>query len=219
LTNTVTWDDSIRTFLQQAGSSHPTPGGGSVAALAAALGASMTLMVSNLSQGEKFAHIRLQIADVIETMRRLTEECEVLLHADMAAFSKYMVAWRLPKETEEEKIFRKKAMEDAVVEAIEVPFRLMEVCRMGVACALRIAETCNRNVVSDLGIGVLLFEAAAQSASLTVEINLGALKDEALIGNYTEKLDAWMSEIAQRKNEVVRIVRERLRRTDSQTSS
>jgi len=209
LTNTITWDDSIRTFLQQAGSSNPTPGGGSVAALVAALGASMTLMVSNLSQGEKYAQFQLQIADVIDQMSRLTKDCEELFHADISAFHKFMEAWRLPKETEEEKILRKKAMEEAAVLAIEVPFRLIEVCRVGLECAHRIANTCNKNVISDLGIGAMLFEAAAQSASLTIEINLGSLKDPKLKRKYSEKLFSLMREITERKNEVLQITRDR----------
>ena len=73
------WDQSIRTFIEQAGSSNPTPGGGSVAALVAALGASMTSMVGNLSQGEKYAAYQVQIHATLERVNTLTTIYEQLL--------------------------------------------------------------------------------------------------------------------------------------------
>jgi len=83
----MTWDDSIRHFIQQAASFSPTPGGGSVAALVAALGVSMTSMVSNLSQGDKFDHIQLQVAEALENTNRWIAECEALLQADIRSFT------------------------------------------------------------------------------------------------------------------------------------
>ncbi|WP_159886988.1 cyclodeaminase/cyclohydrolase family protein [Paenibacillus puerhi] len=208
--STITWDDSIRSFLQQAGSSNPTPGGGSVAALVAALGASMTSMVSNLSQGEKFAHIHSQIAEVIEKMSGLTAECEELLHADITSFSQYMDAFKLPKSTDEEKLLRKRAIHEATIQAIVVPLRLIEVCRTGMACTHSLAESSNKNVISDLGIGAILFEAAAQSALLTIEINLASLQDLELKSHYSDKLSSMISEIGDLKNKAIQITRARI---------
>ena len=209
--STITWDDSIRVFLQEAGSSKPTPGGGSVAALVAALGASMTSMVGSLSQGEKFAHIRPQITEVIERMNGLTEECEKLLHADITSFDKYMVALKLPKGTDEEKLERMKAIQEATIRAIEVPLRLIEVCRIGMICTHSIAEASNKNVISDLGIGAILFEAAAQSALLTIEINLESLRDLELKRQYIEKLSLLIGEIGELKNKTLQTTRNRIR--------
>ncbi|MGE7664812.1 cyclodeaminase/cyclohydrolase family protein [Ureibacillus composti] len=206
----ITWDDSIRNFVQQAGSSNPTPGGGSVAALIAALGASMTSMVGNLSQGEKFVHIQPQIDDVIEKMSSLTAECEELFHADITSFNKYMDALKLPKGTDEEKLNRKNAIYEATIHAIDVPLRLIEVCRVGMVCTLSIAESSNNNVISDLGIGAILFESAAQSALLTIDINLASLKDLELKHHYSAKVSSLISEISEMKNKALQITRDRL---------
>lgn len=208
--STITWDDSIRVFLQQAGSSNPTPGGGSVAALIAALGASMTSMVGNLSQGEWFAPIQPQIAEVIGKMNGLTEECEKLLHADIISFDKYMDALKLPRGTDEEKLGRTKAIQEAAIRAIEVPLRLIEVCRDGMGCTHSIAESANKNVISDLGIGAILFEAAAQSALLTIEINLASLKDLELKRQYIEKLSLLIGEIGELKSKTLQTARSRI---------
>lgn len=210
MTATMTWDDSIRYFLQQACSSNPTPGGGSVAALIAALGASMTSMVGNLTQGEKFADIQSTIVEVIEKMHRLTAECEELLQADISSFNKYMDALKLPKSSDDEKLIRKNALHEAAIQAIEVPLRLIEVCRDGLVFTHRIAETSNRNVISDLGIGAILFEAAAQSALLTIEINLASLKDLELKQHYSSELASLMSEIQDLKNKSLQITRKRI---------
>lgn len=208
--STFIWDESIRHFLQQAGSAEPTPGGGSVAALVAALGASMTSMVGNLSQGEKFAQIRPQIDDIIGQMSRLIAECEELLQADIASFDQYMAALKLPKSTDEEKLFRSRAIQEAAILAINVPLRLIEVCRMGMVCTHSIAESSNKNVISDLGIGAILFDAAAQSALLTVEINLASLKDPELKRQYADKASLLIREIADLKSSILQIARKRI---------
>ncbi|TCM95845.1 formiminotetrahydrofolate cyclodeaminase [Paenibacillus sp. BK033] len=210
MTTTITWDDSIRSFLRQAGSSNPTPGGGSVAALIAALGASMTSMVGNLTQGEKFADIQSTISEVIEKMRRLTAECEELLQADIASFNGYMDALKLPKSSDEEKRIRTNALHEAAIQAIDVPLRLMQVCREGLVFTHRIAESSNKNVISDLGIGAILFEAAAQSALLTIEINLASLKDAERKQHYSDTLTSLMSEIQDLKNKSLQVTRNRI---------
>lgn len=210
MSSTITFDESLRSFLQQAGSANPTPGGGSVAALITALGASMTSMVSNLSQGEKFAHIQLQITDTLEKMNSLTVACEQLLVDDMACFNTYMEALKLPKNTDEEKRIRMNAIHEATIQAIHVPLRLIEVCKEGMLYTHSISESANKNVISDLGIGAILFEAAAQSASLTVEINLAGLKDLQLKKQYSETLFTLITEIEELKDNVLKITRKRI---------
>lgn len=208
--NTITWNQSIRQFLEQAASSSPTPGGGSVAAFVAALGSSMTSMVGNLTTGEKYTHIQPQIAAVIEKMNSLIFECEALLQADIASFNKYMGAFKLPKNTAEEKAERSAAILEAAIEATEVPIALIELCKIGIDYTYSIAETANMNVISDLGIGAILFEASAQASLLTVEINLASLQDEMLKKQYENKVNLLMAEIVQLKMKVLQTVRERI---------
>lgn len=205
------WDGTIRSFLREAGSSAPTPGGGGVAAVAAALGAAMTQMVANLSQGERFADVRAGMEDAVRRMEAYMDECERLLHADAEAFNRYMSALRLPKATDAEKLARREAIGAAARQAIDVPLRLMALCREGVRCALDIAETSNKSVASDLGIGAVLFAAAARSAALTAEINLGSVGDAEVRDGCRAQLDALSAEIGELRNRVLSIVRERIR--------
>ncbi|MFF2886392.1 cyclodeaminase/cyclohydrolase family protein [Paenibacillus sp. NPDC057967] len=206
----VSWDDSIRRFLHQAGSPDPTPGGGSVAALVAALGASMTAMAGSLSQGEKFAAYEAQIQETLSEMRRLSAASEELLHADIESFNGYMAALKLPKATEDEKASRKLALESATLHAIEVPLRLMRLCRDGITSTAAIADSANKHVISDLGIGVILFEAAARSALLTVEINLRSMPESAMKSRYAEQAAALMDEMELRCKAVLHTARQRM---------
>ncbi|NEU27439.1 cyclodeaminase/cyclohydrolase family protein [Paenibacillus ottowii] len=206
----LSWNQSIGHFLKEAASAAPTPGGGSVSALAAALGAAMTSMTANLSQGEKFAQFREQMTQVISNMERLSTHCEELMAADIQSFEQYMTALRLPKETDEEKRYRTHSLQTAVIAAIEVPMRLLEVCRDGLSQAYNIVEIANKNVISDLGIGAILFEAAAQSALLTIDINLASLKDLDVKQAYEAKTAALLREIAQIKEQTLLTVRSRI---------
>ncbi|MDF2835059.1 MAG: Formiminotransferase-cyclodeaminase [Paenibacillus sp.] len=210
MTEAITWDGSIRHMLQKAGSASPTPGGGSVAALAAALGPSMASMVANLSQGEKFAHIQAEMAAVLDELTDLTAQCETLFHEDMETFEQYMQALKLPRDTDGAIDRRRQAIREATVQAIEAPLRLIEACRKGLRCAHGMVGIANKQVISDLGIGAILFEAAAQSALLTVEINLASLKDEEQRSVYAVRLSESMSEIEQLKSSTLQETRRRM---------
>lgn len=206
----ITWECSINSFLQQAGSPSPTPGGGSVAALAAALGASMTSMVAHLSQGERFASIASEVAAAITDMKALTAEGERLMQADIASFNHYMAALKLPKGTEEERTRRLAAIHQAAIQAIDIPLRLMDLCKQGMSRTHSLAEASNKNVASDLAIGAIQLEAAAQSAAITIEINLASLRDDSLARQYRDKLTTLLQDMTELKQDTLSIVRRRM---------
>lgn len=205
-----TFDQTIRTFVTAAASNSHTPGGGSIAALIAALGASMTSMVGNLTQGAKFADVEAEMTATVEKMRDTIREAEVLLEADMASFDGYMSALKLPKETDEQKQVRSQSLQAAAIESTEVPLRLAQLCRDALLQSQTIAETANKNVISDLGIAALLLESAAQSALLTVDMNLPGLKDATRKAEFETERNTIASEIVSVKDAVVATVRQRL---------
>lgn len=206
----VTWDGSVREMLEQAGSSSPTPGGGSVAALTAALGSSMAAMVGSLSKGERFVDVRAEMEAVLEELESLTAQCESLFHEDIATFERYMAALKLPRDTDEAASQRRRAILEATIQAIEAPLRLIETCGRGLRCAHGMAGIANKQVISDLGIGAILFEAAAQSALLTVEINLASLKDDGPRRVYEDRLTGAMRDIEHLKGAILQETRRRM---------
>ncbi|TNJ65426.1 cyclodeaminase/cyclohydrolase family protein [Paenibacillus hemerocallicola] len=201
------FDRTIRSFLDEAGAATPTPGGGSVAALAGALGAAMVSMTAGFTQGAKFAAAEPAMKDAVARLQGWTRDCEDLLEADIVSFDRYMAALKLPKATEEEKSVRGEALHAASLQAIEVPLGLMRVCRDALKLTADIASSANPNVVSDLGIGAILFEASANSAYLTVEINLAGLKDEEAAKRYDALATGLLQECAERKHAAVGAVR------------
>ncbi|GGG79243.1 cyclodeaminase/cyclohydrolase family protein [Paenibacillus radicis (ex Gao et al. 2016)] len=206
----INWDYSIRDFVQQSSSSSPTPGGGSVAALAAALGAAMTSMVCNLTQGEKYADFQPLVTDALAKMQHFTGQCEALLAADIASFDTYMHAVKLPAGTDEEKTLRKQAIQLAAIRAIDVPLELMKACKNGLESTESIANAANKNVISDLGIGAIMMKAAAESALLTVQINLNSLKDAELSSQYSDKANRLMEAISTLHVQTLKTVQTRI---------
>ena len=171
------FDTPIRQFLHDAGSDSPTPGGGSIAALCAALGASMGSMVANLTRGAKFEAVKDEMEDLVQTMISAIGHFESLLEQDMESFQTYMRALGMPKSTDEEKQARSSALQESAVFAASVPLRLMRRSLEVMTAAAEVTAKVNKNVISDLAIAVITLEAAVQSAWITVEINLGSIKD------------------------------------------
>jgi formiminotetrahydrofolate cyclodeaminase len=209
-TNQPQLDHSIRSFLQSASAAKPTPGGGSIAALVGALGASMAAMAANFSTGARFNSISEQVDDALRHLQQTDRDCEDLLEADIVSFERYMTAMKLPQVTEEQKEIRKQAIHTASMEAVSIPLRLMEVCLEALIVAEVLAPLANKNVISDLGIGALLFEASAQSALLTVEINLAAMQASELRSEYERKSERLISDIVRLKDNIVQQVRQRI---------
>lgn len=170
----------LNDFLSELASDSPTPGGGSVAALAGALGAALGSMVCNLTVGKK------KYADVEEDMKALLAKTEALrlelaelVDEDAAAFDEFMSAMKLPKDTDEEKARRRGAMQSALVDAATVPFVVMEKCVEVAVLSREAATKGNANAVSDAGVSALMARAGAHAARLNVLINLGGITDPA----------------------------------------
>jgi formiminotetrahydrofolate cyclodeaminase len=164
----------LNEFLSTLASDSPTPGGGSVAALAGALGASLGSMVCSLTIGKKkYADVEDDMKAMLAKTESLRLELAELMDEDAAAFDKVMAAMKLPKETDEQKAARKAAMQSALVDAATVPFAVMEKCVEVASLAREAATKGNSNAVSDAGVSALIARAGAHSAALNVQINLG----------------------------------------------
>jgi glutamate formiminotransferase/formiminotetrahydrofolate cyclodeaminase len=170
---------TLTDFLSNLASDSPTPGGGSVAALAGALGAALTSMVANLTIGKKkYADVQEDVQAILTKTEGLRLELSELMEEDAAAFDKVMVAMKLPKETHEEKAKRTEVMQAALVDAAMVPLAVAEKCVEVIALARVAAEKGNKNAVSDAGVAALMGRAGAHAAKLNVLINLGWINAE-----------------------------------------
>ena len=180
----------VTTFLDDLASSKPAPGGGSVAGLTGALAAALLSMVGNLTIGKKkYEAVQEDITDMVGKSEKLRKDLTDLIEADIAAYTELNQTMKMPRETDEQKAARDKAMDTALKAATNVPLRIAEACAAVMNLCGPFAAKGNTNAISDVGVAVLLAEAGLRSAALNVLINLGYLKDDAFIKQAHEALD------------------------------
>ena len=183
-------DKPVTNFLDELASNAPAPGGGSVASLSGALGAALVSMVCNLTIGKKgYEEVQDDITALRSRSEALRQELTDLLEADVAAYTGYSIAAKMPRDTDEQKAERAKAMQEALKAATDVPLRIAEAAVKVMDLCMPAAEKGNKWAVSDAGVAVLMAEAALRSAALNVLINLGSLKDAAFAADRKARLD------------------------------
>ena len=180
---------NLHDFCNETLSDSPAPGGGSVAALMGALGASLGGMVANLSAGKRGWDDRLEyFSDWAVKAQQLKDELLSLVDEDTAAFNKVMDAFGLPKESAEEKAARTAAIEEATKRAAEVPLKVMQTASRSYELLAEMGENGNPASISDVGVGTLATRACIDGAALNVRINLRQLKDEKFKTDLQEKV-------------------------------
>lgn len=173
-------EGKIVDYLDKLASSSPEPGGGSASALAAAIGAALVSMVANLTVGkEKYADVQDQIADLLKSSEAVRARLQELVQEDTEVYGVLAKAFKMPRETDEEKAKRNEAIQAACKEATMVPYAIVEQCLEVAKLSEVAADIGNVGAVSDAGVAALIADAAAQSAALNVKINLTTIKDSA----------------------------------------
>ncbi|MGH2345919.1 MAG: cyclodeaminase/cyclohydrolase family protein [Chloroflexota bacterium] len=186
--------DSIHAWLKALGSDAPTPGGGSAAALMVATGAALVEMVCGLTQGnEKFRDVESLMTHTRDKAAALRVSAEALNRDDSVAYDAVIAAYRLPKNTSEEKEARAAAIQNALRGATEVPLRCVVAGVEVLDLAATIAGSVNPRAISDVGAGALAARAGTHAASLNVRANLLAIKDSAYVTMQKTALDVLMA--------------------------
>ncbi len=189
-------DLSLEEFARELGGDSPAPGGGSVAALAGALGAALCAMVASLTVGRK----KYQDAwEDMENVRTRADDLSArllsLVDKDTAAYSRVTAAFKLPKDDESQKEARKQALQAAFTEAASVPLETLRAVSQLAALAKTALDKGNTNCITDAGVAVQLMRAAANGAAYNVRINLGSLADESLAAELLAETKELMSRI------------------------
>src|SRR5947208_3914124 len=169
----------MREFCNETLSDSPAPGGGSVAALMGALGASLGGMVANLSADKRGWDDKIEyFSDWAVKAQRLKDDLLSLVDEDTNAFNKVMDAFGLSRDSADEKAARAAAIERATKHAAEVPLKVVETAAKSYELLSQMAGTGNPASISDVGVGTLATRACIEGAAMNVRINLGQLKDE-----------------------------------------
>jgi methenyltetrahydrofolate cyclohydrolase len=171
---------TLTEFADALGSEQTAPGGGSASALAGALGGALAEMVARLTFGRaKYAAYQEEMAAVEDKGELLKTRLLALVDADTTAYNRIVDAYKLPKETDAQKVQRTAAVQSALRVATEVPLTIAEACAEVLDLTIQVAEHGNRTAASDAAVGALLAHAGLLGAAHNVRINLSSLKDDA----------------------------------------
>jgi len=202
-------DEPLKKYLDEAASGASTPGGGSVAALAGALGAALTSMVCNFTVGKKkYADVEAEVSQILCEAEELRGKLQDLMVEDTQAYGQVSAAYGMPRETAEEKAARSEAIQKALKVAMQAPLEAAVCCHRVLKLNEPLVEKGNQNLISDVGVAVLLAESAMRSAILNVEINLSYIKDEKLCQETREKLRPMVAEAVELRSKVYEKVNE-----------
>jgi formiminotetrahydrofolate cyclodeaminase len=204
-------DKKVGNFLDELASNSPTPGGGSVAALAGALGVALISMVGNLTIGKKkYEDVEEDMKKIINSSEKLRYELSQLIEEDVKVFNDFMATYKMPKETEDEKRVRAEKVQESLIEAAKVPLRVAYKCLDIMILSQETADKGNINVVSDAGVAVLMAEAALESAILNVKINFKMIRDERVRTELSSSIKEILLKEKGQKEKVLRIVEQKI---------
>ena len=151
----------------------PTPGGGSAAAYAGAMGAALVAMVARLTLGKKkYADIQEQMLAILDETEVLRKKLTAAVEDDAVAFERVMSAFRLPKDTKEQIADRAESIRKATIHAAEVPLETARLSVRVMELAFQAAQLGNPNAITDAGTGAAMAQAALMGAGYNVRINI-----------------------------------------------
>jgi len=170
---------SIGSFPDLVAAGTPTPGGGSVSALCGVLAASLGQMMCNLTAGKKkFAGVEGEVRSIASELENLRESLQQAISEDAESFERVMNAYRLPKETEGERLARETAIEEALKGAAAAPLRMAEHAIQVLELLVDLSEIGNPNAFTDLAVGGQLALTAVKGAYYNIATNLNSISDE-----------------------------------------
>jgi len=182
---------TIKEFINKVISNDPVPGGGSVSALNGALAASLSAMVANLTVGrKKYAEVNDIMEEMSSRFEKLSSRLIEDVDRDSDAYNRVFAAFKLPKETDEEKKVRSEAIQRETKYAAQVPMEVARTVYEVLPMIDAIAQKGNSNAVTDACVSMMCARTAILGALLNVRINLTSIKDEAFVKAMSDEADA-----------------------------
>ena len=198
----------ISEYMDLLASSAPTPGGGPVAALTCAQGASLCIMVCELSIGKKkFEEHEGLLKEVLSNQKKYKEEFLNLMNQDSIDFKEMEKVFKMPKDTDEEKALRNKAMQEAFKICLETPLNIMETALKSISDTRRIVGKSSSLASSDLEVSALMLEAGARGALVNVKINTKNMEDKTFAQRKNTRADELITEISKISSEILDALR------------
>ena len=180
-------------FLDVVDSNSPAPGGGSVSALASSLGASLARMVAHLSFGKKNYEaladdVKAKFVANFDELLKIKNELNDLIDRDSEAYNTVMAAYKLPKETDEEKATRSVEIQKSLKYAIQTPYDIVVLSGKAISLLGEILANGNQNAITDIGVGTMLLMVGLEGGILNVKVNLSSIKDAEYVEKITKEI-------------------------------
>jgi len=177
-------EKSISSYLRELASNKPVPGGGSVSALSASLGAGLLLMVINFTLGkEVYKCYQQELLALSKRLTSLKKRLTGLIDKDAKTYLLIVRAYKLPSNTERENNLRKIKIQEALKKSTLVTLDILTYSQQALSLSKRLLEIGNKNLISDVGVGACMLEAGIKGALLNIEINLTSIKDVRFIND------------------------------------
>lgn len=203
-------DKTVEDFVNELSSDSPAPGGGSVAALNAAISAGLVSMVANLTFGKKqYKRYYKQMEEISIHAQECMRKALMLVDKDTNAFNDYMSAMRLPKKTDSDKAKRLEAMEEAAKNATLVPLETLKLANEIMDIAEIALKKGNENAASDAGVSAIQACAAAEGAYLNVAINLPMIGDQDFADGILTAAKEVLEEVRRAKTRLFTLAKKR----------
>lgn len=201
-------DLKVTEFLQETASNSPVPGGGSVAALSAALAAGLAEMVAGLTVGRKgFETVEPEMKSILEKAGVLRTKLIHDIQRDSDAYNQVMAAYKLPKTTEEEKAQRSRSIREGLKQAALVPLEVAQNALEILSFAQTAVTRGNPNAVTDGAVGAMLARTAGLGALYNVKINLSSIKDEEFVEKTASEVNRLEAQIIDKEKQILAGVR------------
>ena len=180
-------------FLDVVDSNSPAPGGGSVSALASSLGTSLARMVAHLSFGKKKYEalpddVKAKFVANFDELLKIKNELNDLIDRDSEAYNTVIAAYKLPKETDEEKAARNTEIQKSLKYAIQTPYDIVVLSGKAISLLGEILANGNQNAITDIGVGTMLLMVGLEGGILNVKVNLTSIEDAAYVEKITKEI-------------------------------
>lgn len=197
-------DLTVKEFLAKTASNAAVPGGGSVAALSAAIAASLLEMVASLTLGkQKYEAVESEMKALAAHAGRYREKLVNAIDQDSDAFTEVLRAYRLPKGTEEEQTQRKAAVQEALKAAASVPLSVAEDALAILELAGEALEKGTENAVTDGAVAAMMARTAVLSALYNVKINLVSVTDSEFVKEIQQRIKGIGEQAEKREKEIL----------------
>lgn len=202
--------DNCPSFIEELAAPTPTPGGGSAAAFAGAMGAGLVAMVAGITMGKKkYADVEAEMQAVRVVAENLRRELTQAVDDDASSFEVLMATFKLPKDTEEQKSARSAAIVQATLNAAHIPLHVAEDAVKVMELALKCAQRGIASAISDSMSGFAMARASLTAAGCNVRINLNTLEDRSAGEKMLKQLAELEAEADKLEKEIRQVLQER----------